>query len=391
MIETINSAPELFDGFELNVDPIQPVLDLEKESDKAKETKNTVTGINILTSDQQAEALSKALLDEEEDDKEPEKEKEEEENKSEEKEENKEKEKEAEKSKEKESEDDEANYSFKGILEYLDSESIIEFDEELKKLDDDPELLTVAINKSITKGIESYKESLPEIVNELVEFIENGGDPSKYVESLYKPIDINDLDLEEEADQELIVREYLKALETDSKDIDELIESYKDGLILEKQAKVASKKINTLYEKQREELIKEQEQIVEHNKKKSQEYISNIETTINTSKTLAGLTIPDKEKKEFSDYLLKVNPKTGMTKYQEELNKDYVKNSVELAYLKYKNYDFSKAENKGKTEAVKEMKSKIFTKTESTVKGKTKENAKEVDFSAFKSMFSNRK
>lgn len=383
MIETISNAPELFGDFQLDADPITPVVVADKEVKEATDKINTIQGI-AKTSDQAAEELSKLILEglepkEEEikeDDKSSTEENKIEGNKPEE---------------DKPTEDTkEDSYSFKAIVEYLDQEGVLEYDKELQELEDNPELLSFSINKKIETGIERFKESLPEVVAELVEYIELGGDPAKYLSSLYKPIDVSELDLGQENDQELVVREDLKIQGTDPNDIDELIESYKDGLILEKQAKVAAKRVDKFYGNQKQNLIKEQEAIVEENNKKSKEYIESIQNTVNNSKTLAGLEIADKEKKEFSDYLLKVNPKTNMTKYQEDLAKDYVKNSVELAYLKFKNYDFTKAKQSGKTEATLELKKKIFTKNEKAPSGKTDLDSKAVDFSGF-NMFKNRK
>lgn len=386
MIETINNAPDLLEDFQLEVK--EPITDLSKKENEVKkpegqpeEKKTEFNGI-IKSNSQQADEFSKLLLGEEEvektDDKPkddlPEKEDKKEEVKT-----------EVEKPVIKEPEEESSNYSFKGILEYLDSEGVVDYDDEIKKLDDSPELLTMSINKKIENGINSFIDSLPDVVSELTDYINKGGDPAKYLQALYKPIDVNDLDLDEEADQELIVREYLKSQELDLTDVDDLIQSYKDGLILDKQAKVAVKKIGSIYEKQKQILLQEQDEQIEQQRLASEKYVEQIQSTITGSKALAGLEISDKEKKEFSDYLLKVNPKNGKTKYQEDLAQDYVKSSVELAYLKYKKYDFSKAEKSGATKATKDIKDKIFTKQEKAPSGRTRETANTVDFSAFKS------
>jgi hypothetical protein len=384
MIETFNN-PDLFGDLGLEADPTNAIEITDKETQDAKDKLNNLVGI-AKTTEQSAEELSKLLLGEDKD-----------ETKEEKKEDDKEPTKEGETKEEKptvstsEEEKQGQSYSFKAIVEYLDEEGVLSFDEDLKSLEDTPEILSQVISKEIKSGVQKYKESLPDVVNQLVEYIELGGDPAKYLDSLYKPLDVKELDLGQEQDQELVVREYLKSQELSREEIDELIESYKDGLVLEKQAKMASKRVEAMYNKQTEQLIKEQSAIIEENNRKSQEYVENIKSTITTSKSLAGLDISEKEKKDFQDYILKVNPKTNMTKYQEDLAKDYVKNSVELAYLKFKNYDFTKAKQAGKSEATKEIRDKIFTKNEKPPVGKTATEAQAVDFSAFRSMFSSKK
>lgn len=277
-------------------------------------------------------------------------------------------------------------YSFKAIAEYLGSEGVVDVDG-LDDLEDNPEVLTYIVEKSVKNKIKEYKESLPPLVSQLAEYLENGGDVDKFVSTLSKPIDYKTIDLESEDNQELVVREYLKTQEYDTNDIDELIESYKDSLVLEKQAQMATKQLSKVDGKRTEQLVKEQELEAQESQKQLDEYISTVKNTITGSKQLAGLNIEDREKELFTDYILKRNPKTGLTKYQEELNENYVKNSVELAYLKFKKYDFSKAEKKAESEAAKKLKAKVFGKSESAPKGKTREAADSVDFSAFRSMF----
>ena len=277
-------------------------------------------------------------------------------------------------------------YSFKAIGEYLKAEGVIDVDG-FDELEDSPEVLSYIVEKSVSKGVDRYKESLPPLVSQLVDYLENGGDETKFLETLQKPLDLKSIDLEVESNQELVVREYLKSLEYDVEDIDELIETYKDSLVLEKQSNIAMKKLNVSDSKRTEQLVKEQAEEAKENQKKVDEYIEKVKGTVNNTKQLAGLNIEDTEKNTFIDYMLKRSPKSGLTKYQEELNEDYVKNSVELAYLKFKKYDFSKIEKKAQSQAAKDLKNKVFGKTEGAPKGKTQSAAEGVDFSAFRSMF----
>lgn len=281
---------------------------------------------------------------------------------------------------------DEQSYSFKAIAEYLSAEGVVDADG-LEDLEDNPEVLTYVVEKSVDKRIKEYKESLPPLVAQLAEYLENGGDESKFIETLAKPIDYKTIDLENEANQELVVRKLLQLQELDATDIDDLIESYKDSLTLEKQATIATKQLSKVDNKRTEQLVKEQELEAAESQKKVDEYISTVKSTITNTKQLAGLNIEDKEKTAFTDYILKRNPKTGLTKYQEELNENYVQNSIELAYLKFKKYDFSKVEKKAESEAAKKLKAKVFGKNESAPKGKSKESVDQIDFSAFRSMF----
>lgn len=386
MIESISSvADNLLGDFEV----ISPVDKLEQENKEAEKKLDDFKGLEIHTSDSFAKQMEKEFSGEEEveDKKDPE----DKEVKTEKPEDKKTEDKVDTKKEDKKDEEevDDTKYSFKGLASYLSEEGIIDF-EDSDELADTPEILIESVKKEISNGINSYKESVPEVGKKFLEYLEKGGDESKFYQSLERPIDLDNVDLEDEDTQEVVVREYLKQLGYDASEIDETIEGYKDGLLLEKQSKLASKKLDKIYEKRNESLIKEQEQLIEDNNKKITAYLNNVKETIKSSKSLAGLEVPEKEKGDFTDYLLKVNPKTGLTKYQEDLNVDQVKNSIELAYLKFKKYDFSKAQRKAETKVTQELKNKIFQKSESTVKGKTQDDAAKVDFSGF-GMFKNNK
>lgn len=360
----------------------------EDKDDKSKDTKSEDKETISLTGDNNE--FEKNLLaetkedDDEETDTDDKEDKEDKETK--EKSEDTEKDKKTEKEVKEPEENQETNYSFKGIASYLDEEGVIDF-EDSKDLEDNPELLVNLVQAKIDQQVTSYKESLPDVVAELVEYIEKGGDPEKFLKAVNKDIDLESLDLEDESNQELLVKEYLKSLDHTKEEIDELIADYKEALILDKQAKFASKKLEKIQESKKAKLIEEQEAIAQEQVKKVEEYKSSVKELITGATELGGLPISKKEKEDFAKYLLEVNPKTGMTKYQEAISSNPKQTQVELAYLKYKEFDFSKVVAKAKTEVTKDIREKIFTKTESTPKGKTKISETEANFEAFKSRF----
>lgn len=274
--------------------------------------------------------------------------------------------------------DDDLNdgqYSYKALLSHLNEEGLIDF-EDSDDLEDKPELIFETVKNTIEKGIESYKESIPEVGKQFLEYLEKGGDPNKYIESLQKPFDLNSIDLESERDQEKVVTEYLKTLDYTKEEIEETLEGYKDGLLLEKQAKLASSKLAKVFEKRQEQLLREQEAIAEQQREEYSKYINTINNSIETANEIAGLEISKKEKDDFRRYLLAVD-KDGMTQYQRELQENPVQTQLELAYLKYKKYDFANAKKAGAKETTNKLKS-IFKNNETTVKaGRSSEQVEE--------------
>lgn len=255
---------------------------------------------------------------------------------------------------------EEVQYDFSSIISYLAQEGIVDVDED-EEFEDSENGLTAAIQTTINRQVESYKRSLPSIVGELADYIEKGGDPRRFMGAVSGPLDLAALDLTREGDQELVVREYLKTQDYDVAEITETIDGYKDGLLLAKQAAIAQKKLAKITEAERQAVIAEQTREAKLKEDTYQNYVSSITKTIKESKSIAGLEIKDKDKDTFQNYLLKIG-KDGRTGYQRDLQENMIQSSIDLAYLKFKKYDFSKVAKAAETEATKKIKLSL-TKT----------------------------
>lgn len=256
-------------------------------------------------------------------------------------------------------------YSFKALANFLSEEGIVDF-EDSEGLADTPEVLIESVKGTIKKEIEAYKESIPDRAKQIIEYLEKGGSLDTYLEAMYKPFDVTKLDLTSEGDQERVVREYLALQEYTQEEINETIADYKDSMILEKQSKVAAKQIQKYDSKREEEVVKRQELEQASRQEQYQTYVSNINTAIDSADKLAGLAITAKEKAEFKKYLLATD-KEGFTQYARDVAENPIQTQIELAYLKFMKYDYSKAIKQGETAATKRIKD-IFKRNETTIK-----------------------
>lgn len=281
-------------------------------------------------------------------------------------------------------------YSFKALAGFLSEEGIIDF-EDSDDLEDKPELLIESVKSTIAKEIQAYKEALSAKGKGIVEYLEKGGDIDNYLAQVQKPFDFAKVDLTSERDQELVVRENLKLQGYDPSEIDESIQDYKDSLILDKQAKLADKQVKKFYEKQEEAILQAQEQEQAQRLEQYQTYVSTLHNTIDTSESIAGLQVDGKDKLAFKQYLL-AKDKEGYTAYERDLAENPVKTQLELAYLKFKKYDFTKAAKAGETAATQRIKN-IFKQSETNnTSGKSVEEVtKTGQFDAFRSFQPTRK
>lgn len=283
-------------------------------------------------------------------------------------------------------EDKDIEYSYKALANFLAEEGAIDF-EDSEDIEDTPDIIKDAVFNTAKNMVEEYKESIPEEGKDFLDYLEKGGDPSKYFQSLERPIDFNELNLEDDKNQKRVVGELLKSQGYSDDEIKETIQDYEDGLILEKQAKLASKKLEKVYEKKKEQLIASQQKEIEDRNKNAETYINEIKNTISTSDSLGGLSINNSDKKSFEKYLLQ-RDKEGLTQYEKELKDNPIKTQLELAYLKFKKFNFAKVANKVKTDEARRIKGLVKSK-DATTKGGSK-RVKSVDetgsdFSAFES------
>lgn len=276
------------------------------------------------------------------------------------------------------------NVSYKAIADYLAESGIVDRLDDYDG-EDSPEALEIAVQNTINNMVQHYKDSIPEEGKQFLDYLERGGDPSKFFQVLEKPIDFNNIDLTNEDNQKKVYTEYLKSLDYSQEEIQEELNDAEDNLLLEKKANTAIKKLQKIHENKQKELIQEQERAIQEQQAQYETYINTIKNTIESSNQLAGLSLTPSEKAEFQKYLLQ-SDKEGLTQYQRELNENPIQTQLELAYLKFKKYDFSKVTKQVKTEETRRIKNLI--KNSDKVNSRSPQvtnNSKQGDLSAFKS------
>ena len=163
------------------------------------------------------------------------------------------------------------------------------------------------------------ENSKPEYSSEEVEaldnFVKQGGDLKKYL-TIDAELDLDDIDIEDETNQKLVVKQLLKEKGFSTKKIDKLVSRYEEAGLLEDEAQDALEDLKEIKEE----------------RKRQQQFYDNVVSEIKGLKNIRGITVPEKDKKVLMDYILK--PDTdGKTKYQKDYAKGGVKNLIESAYF----------------------------------------------------------
>ena len=179
------------------------------------------------------------------------------------------------------------------------------------------------------------ENSKPEYSSEEVEaldnFVKQGGDLKKYL-TIGAELDLDDIDIEDEANQKLVVKQLLKEKGFSTKKIDKLVSRYEEAGLLEDEAQDALEDLKEIKEEKKKQLLEDQKKAYREQIQRQQQFYDNVVSEIKGLKNIRGITVPEKDKKVLMDYILK--PDTdGKTKYQKDYAKGGVKNLIESAYF----------------------------------------------------------
>jgi len=274
------------------------------------------------------------------------------------------------------------------IASFLKDEGIVDYEDE--EFEDSEEGFQKLIQNEIKKGIEKYKTDLDPLAQEFIEYVDKGGDPQHFVKATsdvdFSKIDIKMVDGKENLQKQLVA-ELMRREGFNQEDIASDIQDFVDGGLIAKRANRALSKLKQMQTKERQNLLRDQEKAAEQREADKESFLTNLKEDINSREEIAGFNVSNKAKKDFYNYITKVDRKTGKTKLvsDSEADKD---SQLKMAWLYYNKFDFSKIEKKARTKATSSLKanleraSNISTKKLKS-KARTKATGGDIDFSLF--------
>lgn len=210
-----------------------------------------------------------------------------------------------------------------------------------------------------------------EEIEQLDKFVKNGGNLRDYF-TIDAPVDLENIDMEEENNQKLVLREFLKEKGFNNTQIEKKLNKYEDAGILEDESQDAIEALKEIRENKKQQLLKDQEKSAQQAQKRQREYFDAVVNEIKGLDNIRGVRIPEKDKQVLLEYIFKPTS-DGMTKFQKDWSKS-VKNLIESAYFTMKGDTFIKAaETKGSNAAISKFKDSL-NKTGVSRKTKKQDN-----------------
>lgn len=197
-----------------------------------------------------------------------------------------------------------------------------------------------------------------EEVEKLDEFVRNGGNLKDYF-SIDADIDLDNIEVEDnEINQKLVIKEFLKEKGLSAKLIDKKITKYEDAGILEDEAVDALEALKDIKAERKEKLLEEQQKSAREAQKQQQTFFNNVVSEIKGMDSIYGIEIPEKDKRALLEYIFKPDAE-GVTKYQKDYAKS-LKNLITSAYFTMKGDSLiTIAKQKGKKDALDNFKNSL--------------------------------
>ena len=196
-----------------------------------------------------------------------------------------------------------------------------------------------AVATSIRKGVAEKLANVPAAVRELYEHIESGKDVSEFKpsaqKSSWKGKDFSDSDIQVEALTEYYLGQGLSAEEAED-EVNDAIANDKLEVKAGRARKVLLNKEELAASKKAEKAEAAKKKAIQDAEAESKVLVE----TIDSMDEMAGFKLDDKKKKDFKDYLMKVDPKTGKT--QLAINMADEERRLKIAFLDF--VDYSKAD-----------------------------------------------
>ena len=206
------------------------------------------------------------------------------------------------------------------------------------------------------------------LVGKHLEYVMNGGKSEEFMTTNDPREDYSKMELKEDdsRSQKTILSEYFRLKGHDKEFITELLEDYEDSGKLHKKAESAKTALAQAQDQYKTQMLEEQKQKQKETKQEQTKFWDGVYDTIDKSKEFKGISIPEREKNKFFDYLSKPVTKEGYTQRDLDHNGSEMDTKLAIDYLMYKGFNLDKLiDKKARTKSTRALKDKIKGHTES--------------------------
>lgn len=172
-------------------------------------------------------------------------------------------------------------------------------------------------------------------IKQLDEYVKNGGKFEDFYTKQSDTMSLDNIDMDDEANQKAVIRELLKYNNYSDEQINKKISRYEDADMLYEESEDALDRLKTIRKEQLAEATRQQEEYARQQEEQSRAFFNEVSKDIQDLTNIRGINVPKEDRKALFDYIFKVD-QTGMSQYQKDFNKNLSKNLIESAYFTMK-------------------------------------------------------
>lgn len=223
----------------------------------------------------------------------------------------------------------------------------------------------------------SVPEYADERIQQLDQFVKNGGKFEDFYKIQSDTMDLDNIDMEDETNQKAVIKELLKHNNYSDEQINKKISRYEDADMLYEESEDALDRLKQIRKNELEEAARQQEELAKQQEEQSKKFFNTVSADIDKLTDIRGIAVPKEDRKALFDYIFKVD-QTGMSQYQKDFNENLSKNLIESAYFTMKaDALISTAKKDGESSAAEKLRNLLrhSSKNHSTFNADTKQKS----------------
>lgn len=231
--------------------------------------------------------------------------------------------------------------------------------------------------------IDKVLEEFP-LVKKHLDYVLSGGESQNFMEAYDPNLDYSKLTIAEDdhMSQKAILGDYLELKGHDKDFINEMLEDFEDTGKLHAKSEAARNALAKHQDQTRIQMAETQRQETERANQQLEEFWGNVADTISDSDQFAGISVPEREKEAFFQYLSTPVNRNGHTQRDVDHSEAELEKKLAIDYLMYKGFDLSGLiQSKAKTQNATTLRNRISS-NEAQAKNTRRSNrkSKNVDF-----------
>ena len=220
------------------------------------------------------------------------------------------------------------------------------------------------------------------LVKEHLEYVLNGGESQNFMQAYDPSLDYNKIQLPEDdvRSQKAILSEYFNLKGHDKSFTSEMINDYADSGKLHAKAESARQALGKVQAQQQSQLVNQQKEERAQEYQNQQQFWGDVAKTLEDSQEFAGVTVPEREKSKFFNYLSRPVNQEGLTQRDIDHSEAEMDKKLAIDYLMFKGFNLDQIINtKARSKNSRSLKDKI-SRNQDTVKNARKSSRRTKSF-----------